>query len=106
MFLGKVHDVALNDLIAQAFPFKIQLVGKQVWHAQVESYVCSYAKAIRGAVYQLEFCLFQVLIEPFGFLRLDPFISIGRVKRYCALRFFGGRIWVYLRAGGAVLPDV
>ena len=89
-FVQKLQFTAglkLSQIVEMAFPFGLQILRSQVWHCQEQSWVSDQELAVCGATYQVDFVPIQVLIEPFGFLWLDPGMTIYEVYRYTRLLF-------------------
>ena len=47
----------------------------------------------------------QYRVEPFGFLHLDPMMTVQELRQFLAMRFFAGRAEVFLRAMGLSVTD-
>ena len=98
-----VEGLKLSQLVDRVFPFGLQVLDSQAWSCKEQCWVPVQECTARGAVYQLEFAPMQVLVEPFGFLRLNPEMKIYEVQDYCSKRFFGDVTAVFLQANGLFL---
>ena len=90
-------------LIDRAFPFRLCSLIKVVWHCQDRSTVRVTDEVTRGAIFQVWFRAGQYLVQPFGFLWLDPFMRIKEVQRLCELRYYHGKAAVTIRANNQML---
>ena len=98
-----VEGITVSQLVGLVFPFGLQVLDSRVWSCKAQCWVPVQEEVVQGEVYQLEFATMQVLVEPFGFLRLDPEMRIFEVQDYCSKRFFGNVTAVFLQANGLFL---
>ena len=100
-----VSGETLREAVKRAFPMGIAM------HI-AEAFSCATGESVdvdcpigTGRLFQVWLHFKQYRVEPFGFLYLDPMMSIQEVRHFLALRFFAGRVAVFLRAMGLSVAD-
>ena len=95
----------LRNAVKRAFPVRIDAYFGEAICCNTGECVDVDCCVPRGGIFQVWLIFKQYCIEPFGLLRLDPLMKVRDLTRFLALRFFGGRTEVFLRASGLAIPD-
>lgn len=100
-----VRGETVLGLIDRVFPYHLCPLVKVVWHCRAQCVVMVTEEVMRGAIYQVWFRAGQYLVQPFGFLWLDPFTRLTEVQKLCEFRYYHGKTAVTIRANNQVLRN-
>ena len=101
----RIEFETLREAVKRAFPMRIET------HI-AEAFCCATGETVdvdcpigAGRPFQVWLHFKQYRVEPFGFLHLDPMMTVQELRQFLAMRFFAGRAEVFLRAMGLSVTD-
>ena len=100
-----IRGETLREAVKRAFPMRIEA------HI-AEAFCCATGESVdvdspsgTGRLFQVWLHFMQYRVEPFGLLYLDPMVTVKELRQFLAMRFFAGRVEVFLRAMGLSVTD-
>ena len=100
-----VRCETLREAVKRAFPIGIATHIAEAFCCETGESVDVDCPIGTGRLFQVWLHFKQYRVEPFGFLYLDPMMTVREVRQFLATRFFAGRVEVFLRAMGLGVAD-
>ena len=100
-----VNGGTLREAVKRAFPMGIATHIAEAFSCETGESVDVDRPIGTGRLFQVWLHFKQYRVEPFGFLYLDPMMTVLEVRQFLARRFFAGRVEVFLRAMGLSVAD-